>query len=243
MSCNHDVDSPASVLVICFQPAFFWSASSLFFSLGVYLHFSAILFAIGLRWTKSRWLYLALVGVANSHLGDLFITNIGNMADVQYRWVLHIMAVLDWVFIWSAATDLTAAQNRVLLAAYPFDAIASVITSMAFSCHLQSLHPAPVSFKLMLTLRARFLSTRGSQSEPPSSPTETKGVRVSPSPSVDPAHDGPVLYSSMHVLLRRSQELLLFEGSAMLTGILVQVVAEGTDPLWFLLFVAEWSAC
>ncbi|KAJ3358298.1 hypothetical protein GGF32_000532 [Allomyces javanicus] len=255
------------------EPVFFWSASCFFFALGIYLHCSAILFAIELWWTKSRWFYLALVGVAISHLGDLFITNIGNMADVQYRWMLQIMAVLDWLFIWSGFTgfallngyrlhamceqsrprlvksvlaliavqislwtciavtsivaffsptssDLVQHAVQYISAAYLFDAIASVITSMAFLYHLQSLHPAPMSFKLMSTLQASFLLRRASQREPPSSLTETKNGRVSPSPSADPAHDGPVLYASMHVLLRRSQALLLFECSAMLTGIL-----------------------
>ncbi|KAJ3376095.1 hypothetical protein GGF31_000162 [Allomyces arbusculus] len=311
------------------EPAFFWSASCFFFALGIYLHFSAILFAIELWWTKSRWFYLALVGVAISHLGDLFITNIGNMADVQYRWMLQIMAVLDWLFIWSGFTgfallngyrcvvllnairivsarnpyennaensrlhamceqsrprlvksilfliavqialwtciavtsivafyspsssDLVQHAVEYISSAYLFDAIASVITSMAFLYHLQSLHPAPMSFKIMSTLRASFLSSRASQSEPPSSPIEAKtgnsrGRIMSSPSSTDAGHDGPVLYSSMHVLLRRSQALLLFECSAMLTGILVQVAAEGTDPLWFMLFVAEpfwtWSS-
>ncbi|KNE59239.1 hypothetical protein AMAG_18131 [Allomyces macrogynus ATCC 38327] len=98
--------TPTGVLAKPHPDASVWADITvcLFFALGVYLHFSAIMFAIELWWTRSRWFYLALVGVAISHLGDLFITNIGNMADVQYRWMLQIMAVLDWLFIWSGFT-------------------------------------------------------------------------------------------------------------------------------------------
>ncbi|KNE58070.1 hypothetical protein AMAG_04893 [Allomyces macrogynus ATCC 38327] len=144
------------------------------------------------------------------------------------------VAVTRCVAMW-APRDWEIVTKRLdyISSAFILDAVANVFTSLAFIYHLRSLHLSPARGNGLISTwraRSRTLSTISDTMAP-------NQQRHSGAPNMSTASEegGPVLYTSMHKLLWRSQVLLFVESSFTMSAVIIQEVNSDLDPLWFLM--------
>ncbi|KAJ3352248.1 hypothetical protein GGF32_003853 [Allomyces javanicus] len=124
-------------------------------------------------------------------------------------------------------------------AAFTLDAVANCIISLAFVYHLRSLHPVPAcSRPWTWYLKVWDWWSPSTRSDAAPMAAQQPQQHSDAPHVVTDQEGGPVLYSTMHQLLWRSQVLLFFECALTLSAVIIEEVDWTIDPLWFLMSVA-----